>query len=107
MHCQNQPYCYFVESSFRQRLEEGTFSNYLLFSFLAVAIRFSHHPFFENSHDEATECYARLAWADIYKQSFSEDHNVNLSTVQAANILAVVDFVREFPYIGLSILPLY
>lgn len=108
MHCQNQPYCYFVESSFRQRLEEGTFPNYLLFSFLAVAIRFSHHPFFENSHDEATECYARLAWADIYKQSFSEDHNVNLSTVQAANILAVVDFVRgrhklAWVKIGLSV----
>ncbi|KAL1621606.1 hypothetical protein SLS56_009142 [Neofusicoccum ribis] len=82
-------------STFRQRLEEGSLPSYLLFSFLAISTRFSDHAFFENRHAEAIECYARLGWAEIFEQSFSEDHNVDVFTVQAANMLAVIDFVRK------------
>ncbi|KAH7063487.1 carboxyl transferase domain-containing protein [Macrophomina phaseolina] len=99
-HCQNQPYCYFLESTFRQRLDEGSLPSYLLYSFMAVATRFSTHPFFEDHHAEAIESYARLAWSEILEKSFSDDHDVDVSTVQAANMLAVIDFEGVTDWLG-------
>lgn len=71
--------------------------SYLVYSFLALAIRFLDHPFLENKHEEAIERYTRLAWTQIFEKSFSDDHDVNIFTVQAANMLAVIDFVRKCP----------
>ena len=37
--------------------------------------------------------YSRMAWSEIVKQSFSDTHSLDIRTVQAANMLGVVDYV--------------
>lgn len=95
--CQNQPYCYFHEESFRHRLEEGMLPSYLLLTFMATAARYSFDQFFEGRKFEAMEIYARAAWRDILKLAFSSDLEMDLYTVAATNMLAVVDFTGPYP----------
>jgi hypothetical protein len=90
--CQNQPYCYFHEGSFRHRLEEGTLPKYLLLTIMATSARYSSDEFFEGRQFEAMEIYARTAWLDILQQAFSSDLEMDLYTVAATNMLAVIDF---------------
>jgi hypothetical protein len=90
--CHNQPYCFFLESSFRQRLSDGTLPDYLLMAFVATAVRYSSHAYFENRQSEARETYARMAWHVILKQVFSSEQGLDLQAVQATNLLAVIDF---------------
>ena len=90
--CQNQPYCYFHEETFRRRLGEGTLPTYLLLTFMATSARYSFDEFFEGRQFEAMDVYARAAWRDILKSAFSSDLDMDLYTVAATNMLAVVDF---------------
>jgi hypothetical protein len=90
--CQNQPYSYFLESSFRQRLNDGNLPEHLLLAFAATAARYSSHEFFGNRQSEATKTYARTAWLVILTQVFSSEHGLDLCAVQATNMLAIIDF---------------
>ncbi len=94
-YCHQQPYTYFHESTFRQSLNDATLPSYLVFAFAATAVRYSNEPCFVGRRTEAMDCYSRLAWTEIMEQSFSDDHDPSISTVQAANMLGVVDYVGE------------
>lgn len=102
--CHNQPYCYFHEPSFRQRLEVGTLPDYLLLAFMATIARFSSDDFFEGRQFQAIGIYARTAWHDILGQAFSSSPGagvrIDICTVQATNMLAIIDFT------GMLFLPL-
>lgn len=62
---------------------------------LVMAARFSQHPFFEGEQQSAIEIYSRVAWAQIYEKSFWEDDALDITVVQATNMLGVVDFTSK------------
>lgn len=95
--CHNQPYCFFEEMSFRQRLEEDALPDYLLMAFVATAARYSNHSYFENRQREAMKTYAKSAWLVILQQVFTSEQGLNLYTVQATHLLAVIDFTGLAP----------
>ncbi|KAG9775428.1 hypothetical protein KCU88_g5098, partial [Aureobasidium melanogenum] len=92
--CHGQPYCYFVEESFRRRLQEDRLPRYLLRAVLAMAARFSQDSFFQGQQQDIIDVYSRSAWDEIYEKSFSEDDALDITVVQATNMLAVVDFTN-------------
>lgn len=93
--CHNQPYCFFSETAFRQRLNAEQIPKHLLLAFAATAIRYSSHEYFQDSQDEAIEAYARAAWLVIWEQVFSSDRGLDLSAVQATNLLAIIEFTGK------------
>ncbi|KAL2275746.1 hypothetical protein FJTKL_01602 [Diaporthe vaccinii] len=106
--CHSQPYFYFREDSFRRRLLANSLPNWLLLAFVATACRFSDDPFFQGRQEEAVESYADTAWSEIHEKMFSQDDFINVHTVQAVNMLAVIDFTagkdqRGWVKIGLSV----
>ncbi|CBX93629.1 hypothetical protein IAQ61_008295 [Plenodomus lingam] len=92
-HCHQQPYTYFHEATFRQNLDQESFPSYLIYAFAATAVRFSKDPRFVGRQAEAMNCYSRMAWSDIMEQSFSDNHSLSISTVQAASMLGIIDYV--------------
>lgn len=90
--CHNQPYCFFEEISFRQRFEEAILPDYLLMAFVATAARYSNHSYFEDRQHEAMKTFAKSAWLIILQQVFTSEQCLNLYTVQATHLLAVIDF---------------
>ncbi|KAH7121412.1 fungal-specific transcription factor domain-containing protein [Dactylonectria macrodidyma] len=90
--CHCQPYCYFHEASFHRRLAENTLPTWLLLAVIAAAAEFSDEPYFRGEQVRAADCYASIAWRDISDNMFQEDGSVDLSTVQATNLLSVIDF---------------
>lgn len=91
--CHRQLYSYFHEESFRKHLEDTTLPSYLLFTFVATAVRFSDEPCFASRQAEFTDAYARLAWSELMKEAFSEMHSMNLQMVQAASMLGIIDYI--------------
>ncbi|KAH7159450.1 hypothetical protein B0J13DRAFT_108598 [Dactylonectria estremocensis] len=107
-YCHSQPYVYFTEESFRRRLLANALPSWLLLAFVATACRFSEDPFFQGRHEEAVESYADAGWSEIHEKVFSQDDFMNVHTVQAVNMLAVIDFTagknqRGWVKIGLSV----
>lgn len=96
-YCHNQPYCYFEEHSFRAQLRDGSLPQYLLLAFAATAARFSDNPSCTDHQPGAMRRYAKTAWQQIITQSLDEDHSVNIHTVQAANMLGVLDYLCMSP----------
>lgn len=94
--CHDQPYSYFVEATFRERLQAGILPDFLLLAFVATAARYSKIPFLEDCREQAIENYARTAWDIILRQAFSSEQGLNLYVVQATNLLAVIDFTGNF-----------
>lgn len=92
-HCHQQPYTFFNEASFRKSLHDGVLPTYLLWAVAATAVRFSDDIRFLVCQAEAIDTYSKLAWNSILQQSFSDAHDLNIRTVQAANMLGTVDFV--------------
>ena len=62
---------------------------------MATVARYSSDPFFEGRQSDAIETYARTAWVDVLKQAQSSDLGMDIHTVQATNMLAVIDFTGE------------
>ncbi|KAM0456341.1 hypothetical protein ACHAPV_007283 [Trichoderma viride] len=92
LHVHNQPYSYFHEQSFRERVNYGLIPKCLLFAILASALKFSDIEYFQGSIREATEAYAREAWLAILHEHLTVENNPTLAVAQASNILGVVDF---------------
>lgn len=91
--CDQQPYSYFHEDTFRRNLENGSLPYYLLLAFAATAVRFSSDSCFTGRQAEVMDWYSRMAWSEIVKQSSSDTQSLDIRTVQAANMLGVVDYV--------------
>jgi hypothetical protein len=98
LHVHNQPYSYFHEQSFRERVNYGLVPKCLLFAILASALKFSDIEYFQGSIREATEAYAREAWLAILHEHLTVENNPTLQVAQASNILGVVDFTCK-PYL--------
>ncbi|KAL7937148.1 fungal-specific transcription factor domain-containing protein [Trichoderma chlorosporum] len=92
LHVHNQPYTYFHEQSFRERLNYGLVPKCLLFGILASALKFSDSDYFAGCRREATEAYAREAWLALLNDHLTVENNPSLPVAQASNILGVVDF---------------
>ena len=91
LHCHNQPYTFFHEASFRQRLADGLLPDYLLFAFLASAMRFSQDSYFEGQHLQAGEEYASRSWTLITSSGCAIDEGADTSIVQAVSLLSIID----------------
>ncbi|KIW81121.1 hypothetical protein Z517_04144 [Fonsecaea pedrosoi CBS 271.37] len=90
-YCHNQPYTFFHEGNFRERLQQGTWPNYLLFAFLASALRYSTDPWFEGKHSDALEEYAAASWRLIVGCGCAVEEGADTAVVQAISLLAVID----------------
>ncbi|RQM04609.1 hypothetical protein DH86_00004083, partial [Scytalidium sp. 3C] len=86
------PYAYFTEKDFSQRLEDEQLPSYLLMVIIATAARFSQDPYFEGRQQEVAERFCHKAWNEICERLFSGDDVLQITIVQATNMLAVVDF---------------
>lgn len=64
---------------------------------IASALRFSNDTYYKDSIPEAIECYAKESWVYILKQHMTNDNSPDIHVVQAASILAIIDFTGEFP----------
>lgn len=60
-----------------------------------MAARFSQDPFFHGQQQDMIDTYSRSAWDEIFEKSFSEDDALDITVVQATNMLAVVDFTSR------------
>lgn len=96
LHVHNQPYSYFHEQTFRDRLAYGLLPKCVVFAVLASALRFSDVENFRGSIHEATEAYAREAWLSILSDHMTAENSLNLYVAQATNMLAIIDFTGQF-----------
>lgn len=90
--CHNQPYSYFHEETFRQKLARGVLPRCLVFAVLASGARYSKHEHFGESSHEATKSYAREAWMIVLTNHMPSDNPPELFVAQTLNILAIIDF---------------
>jgi hypothetical protein len=95
--CHDQPYSFFREDSLRQNLQDGSLPDYLLMALVATTARYSSHPCFENRQKEAIEIYSGGAWHKVLQEVFSSEQILNLQTVQATCLLAVIEFTGKCP----------
>lgn len=91
--CHKQMYAFFHEGTFRQNLENAALPSYLLLSFVATAVRFSQEPCFAGRQAECRDAYAKLAWAELMQEAFSDSHSMDVRTVQAAAMLGIIDYI--------------
>ncbi|KAJ6104846.1 hypothetical protein N7523_011166 [Penicillium sp. IBT 18751x] len=91
-HVHNQPYSYFQEASFRQKLQSNTIPRCLILAVLSSAVRFSKHDYFSGNRQDASEKYARESWLMVLTEHLTVEDNLNVHVVQTVNILAVVDY---------------
>ncbi|KAI2703446.1 transcriptional regulator family: Fungal Specific TF [Penicillium roqueforti] len=88
----NQPYSYFHEPSFRQKLESNSLPKCLILAVLSSAVRFSTHEFYANQTRDASQKYARESWLSVLADHLTMEDSLNVHVVQTVNLLAVVDY---------------
>ena len=93
--CHNQPYSFFHEQNFRDRLFNGSIPDHLLFAVLATATRFSQNQFFKGKTHEAAVTYANKSWKSIVASCFARNDAANIMTVQTITLLAIFDFTGQ------------
>lgn len=91
-YCHNQPYSFFHEENFRQRLRAQTIPKHLVLTVIAMAVRFCLHPYFAGRVHEASVDYANRAWKLIVSDCFTVGKVAEVSTVQTAALLGLFDF---------------
>lgn len=94
-HCNNQPYGYFHEETFRQKLAENALPKCVVLAVLASSMRFSDHEYYAGARAKATEAYAREAWLSVLTDHMTAEDSPDLHVAQATNILAIIDFTCE------------
>ncbi|KAH8809331.1 fungal-specific transcription factor domain-containing protein [Xylogone sp. PMI_703] len=92
LHAHNQPYSYFDEESFRQKLADRQLPNFLILAVLATALRFSNHEYYGGRTREAMSTYAKEAWLAVLSDHMTAGESPDLYVTQATNILSVIDF---------------
>jgi hypothetical protein len=88
----SQPYSFFHERSFRERLADGLLPEYLQFAVVASSIRFSSNPYFQGNHSEAITRYASESWKQIVSLWFGPESDPDLNICRAITLLSVIDF---------------
>ena len=93
--CQNQPYSFFHEQTFR-RLSEQAIPRHLVLAVIATAVRFCSHPYFPGRAVEMSIEYANRSWKLIVSDCFPVDKVAEISTVQTIALLGLFDFTGTF-----------
>lgn len=97
--CHNQPYSWFHEGTFRQRLAEKLIPTHLLLAVMATAIRFCTHPTFPGRATEASVAYADRAWRLILSDGLTGGRVTEVSTVQTIALLGLFDYTGRSRHI--------
>jgi hypothetical protein len=87
-----QPYSFFFEADFRQRLDNNNIPSHLLFATAALAVRFTNHQYFAGRIHEAAAAYSKQVWQLVLNEHLMVLNNITLSVIQTISILAVVDY---------------
>ncbi|KAM0326528.1 hypothetical protein ACHAQA_006397 [Verticillium albo-atrum] len=88
----NQPYSFFHESKFWERLDAGELPDHLLLAVLSHALRFSGNQFFRDRTKSMAKLFANMAWKAIVYLYFQERADANLAAVQTITLLSIYDF---------------
>ncbi|RSL78435.1 hypothetical protein CEP51_008198 [Fusarium floridanum] len=91
-YCKNQPYSFFHEETFRQRLSEQAIPRHLVLAVMAMAVRFCSHPYFSGRALEMSVEYANRSWKLIVSDCFTVGKVAEVSTVQTVALLGLFDF---------------
>ncbi|KFX92665.1 hypothetical protein O988_07173 [Pseudogymnoascus sp. VKM F-3808] len=89
---QNQPYSFFHEKNFRQRLKDDILPDHLKFAVLAAALRFSGDAYYNGEYLEATAAYARKSWTLLVEHWFAAEIDPDIYICQSVTLLAIIDF---------------
>ncbi|TXC03701.1 hypothetical protein FocTR4_00000065 [Fusarium oxysporum f. sp. cubense] len=91
-YCQNQPYSFFHEESFRRCLSQHAIPRHLVLAVMATAVRFCSHPYFSGRALEMSVEYANRSWKLIVSDCFTVGKVAEVSTVQTVALLGLFDF---------------
>lgn len=98
-HVHNQPYSYFQETSFREKLQSDALPRCLVLAVLSSAVRFSKDDYFKGKTQEASERFARESWLSVLTEHLTVEDNLSVHVVQTVNLLAVVDYTGRPPHL--------
>lgn len=87
-HSHNQPYSFFCESWFRQRVADRSIPDHVLYAVVALASRFMEDQYSKSNFGALC---AQLSW-DLQLKHLHSDTEADLSFVQATTLLAIFDF---------------
>lgn len=87
----NQPYSLFHEASFRLRLQADLISNALVYSFLALSLRFAQDPYFNGHEADVAHAYAAESWKLIQQQWMDANEDGQIQMAQALVLLSLLD----------------
>lgn len=97
-YCQNQPYSFFHEQNFRQRLSKQDIPKHLVLAVMATAVRFCPHPCFIGRELKMSIEYANRSWKLIVSDCFTVGKAAEVSAVQTIALLGLFDFTgTEIP----------
>ncbi|KAF5548289.1 zn 2cys6 transcription factor [Fusarium mexicanum] len=91
-YCQNQPYSFFHEETFRQGLAQHAIPKHLVLAVTATAVRFCSHPYYSGRALEMSVEYANRSWKLIVSDCFTVGKVAEVSTVQTVALLGLFDF---------------
>jgi hypothetical protein len=82
----------FHEDNFRLRIADGSLPDYLLFAFLATALRYTTDSYYHGTQAQAAEEYAKQSWHCIVSQWCAIETAPGICIVQAITLIAELDF---------------
>lgn len=88
----SQPYCFFHEQTFRTQFSRGLLPDYLILAVLSIALRYSKG--YDSTGAIAADLAAR-GWSLVVAAAFNSDQNPTYRLVQAATLLALIDFTGK------------
>ena len=91
----NQPYSFFHEGSFRQRLADGGLPDHLILAVMASAVCFCQHSALPSDRAEAASAYASKSWKSIISSYFTASKRADIFIVQTMALLALFDFTGK------------
>nr|RBQ87630.1 hypothetical protein FVER53263_20186 [Fusarium verticillioides] len=91
-YCQNQPYSFFHEETFRRGLAQQAIPKHLVLAVMATAVRFCSHPYYSGRSLEMSVEYANRSWKLIVSDCFTVGKVAEVSTVQTVALLGLFDF---------------
>lgn len=91
-YCHNQPYSFFHEQTFRDRLSNQAIPSHLVLAVMATAVRFCSHPYFTDRSLDMSVEYANRSWKLIVSDCFTVERAAESSAVQTVALLGLFDF---------------
>lgn len=98
-YCHNQPYSFFHEGMFRQRLAEKVLPTHLILAVMASAVRFCKHLQFPGNSTETAVTFADRAWRLILSEGLTGGRVTEVSAVQTIALLGLFDFTGMFSHV--------